>query len=181
MNRIKLKSAAVTTRIEMETLVREITSLKLNEKLLTNAMDAEIQGVRDSYEGRLGAISQVLAEKLETVREWAETNPGEFIARRSIDLGCGTIGFRTGKPKLKTLARWTTDAVLDALRGLRWGRAYIRVKEEINKEQIIADATAELLDKEDLQKIGAQIVQDEIFFVEPKCTRVEPREIAQVA
>src|ERR1700722_16092070 len=59
-NHIKLNATAVNTRSEMETLVREIAGLKLNERLLTTGMDAEIQAVRSSYEGRLATLTQVL-------------------------------------------------------------------------------------------------------------------------
>ena len=54
--------------------------------------------------------------------------------------------------------------MLQALHAMRWGGAYIRVKEEINKEQIIADIGAQL--KADLRKVGAEVVQEESFFVE---------------
>ena len=180
-NRIKLKTSAVKTRADLETLVREIAALKLNEKLLAASMDAELQAVRENYEKRLGSISELLAEKTDASRAWAEANRADFGQRRSIDLAHGVIGFRTGTPKLKTLVKWKWDGVLQALRESRWGAAYIRVKEEINKEQIIADVTTQLLAEDDLRKAGAQVVQEETFFVEPKLTRVEPREVAQAA
>jgi phage host-nuclease inhibitor protein Gam len=180
-NRIKLKTSAIKSRSEMETLVRDIAGLKLNEQLLTAGMDAEIQGVRDSYKARFGTITEVLAEKMQVAQSWAEANPAEFAHRKSIDFLHGQVGFRTGTPKLKTLVKWKWDGVLQALRGSRWGTAYIRVKEEINKEQIITDIGAQVLSEADLRKAGAQVVQEESFFVETKITRVESREVAQVA
>jgi len=180
-NRIKLKSPAVKTRVEMETLVRDITGLKLNEKLLIAGMDAEIKAVRDSYESRLTTITQVLGEKTAAAQAWADANPDEFGRKKSIEFTHGTVGFRTGTPKLKTLAKIKWDAVLQSLRSCRWGAAYLRVKEEINKEQIIADVGARILSEADLRKAGAQVVREESFYVEPKLTRVEARETAQVA
>ena len=180
-NQIKLKSPAIKTRAEMETLVREIAGLKLNEKLLTVNMDGEIQSVRDTYEARLGTLTQVLAEKTEAARAWAESNPEAFSQRKSLDFVHGVIGFRTGTPKLKTVSKWKWDGVLQSLRAARWGATYIRVKEEINKEQIIADIGAQILSTADLRKAGAQVVREESFFVEPKLTRVESREVAEVA
>jgi phage host-nuclease inhibitor protein Gam len=180
-NRIKLKSPAVKTRAEMETLVREIAGLKLNEKLLAASLDAELQGVRDNYQSRLDTLAQVLAEKTDAARAWAEAHPAAFGQRKSMDFVHGVIGFRTGTPKLKTVLKFKWDGVLDALRRARWGAAYIRVKEEINKEQILADVAARILSEADLRKAGAQVVQEEMFFVEPRLTRVESREVAQVA
>ena len=178
-NRIKLKYPAVRTRTEMETLVREIASLKLNEKTLIAGMDAELNAVRDNYEQRLGAIAQLLAEKTAAARTWAEASPVEFAGRKSIEFVHGAVGFRTGMPKLK--ARVKLDAVLDALRSLRWGAKYIRVKEEVNKEQMIADFGARILGESDLLKAGAEVVREETFYVEPKLTPVESREVAEAA
>ena len=184
INRLNPKSpqsAAVKTRAQMEALIREIAALKLGEKLLAASLDAELQSVRDNYETRLAPLAQSLAEKTERARAWAESNPGEFAGRRSIEFAHGVAGFRTGAPKLKTVLRWKWDGVLEALRGARWGKTYLRVKEEINKEQIIADFGAGILGATDLRKAGAQVVQEESFFVEPKFTRVEPREVAAAA
>ncbi|MDB6020491.1 MAG: Mu Gam family protein [Pedosphaera sp.] len=175
---IKLNTPTVKTRPEMEILVREIARLKLNEKLLVAGMDAEIQAVRDNYEGRLGTLAQVLAEKTEAARGWAAAHPAEFGQRRSIEFIHGVIGFRTNPPKLKTVLKFKWDGVLEALRAARWGAAYIRVKEEINKEQIIADVGAQILSAAELRKAGAQVVQEESFFVEPRLTKVEAREAA---
>ena len=137
MNKIvQLKTSPINIRLTMEALVGEISRLKLNEKLLVTAMDAELQAVRDNYENRLATLKQLLSEKTEAARAWAETNAAEFGERRSIEFAHGTIGFRTGPPKLKTLVKWKWDGVLEALRAARWGAAYLRVKEEINKEQI---------------------------------------------
>jgi phage host-nuclease inhibitor protein Gam len=177
-NRIKLKTPALKTRAEMELLMREIAGLKLNETLLAANMDSELQGVRDSYEGRLASLAQVLEEKTAAAREWAEANPAEFGQRKSIEFTHGIAGFRTGTPKLKTVSKCKWDSVLQTLRDLAWGHAYIRVKEEINKEQILADVAAQILNEADLRKAGAQVVQEESFFVEPKLTRVDAREVA---
>jgi phage host-nuclease inhibitor protein Gam len=178
---IQLNTPAIKTRVEMETLVREIARLKLNEKLLLAGMDAELQGVRDNYESRLNTLTQLLAEKTEAARAWAEANPAEFGRRRSIQFAHGAIGFRTGPPKLKTVLKRNWDFVLDALRAARWGSPYIRVKEEINKEQIIADFGARILSAADLRKAGAQVVQEESFYVEPTLNKVESREVAKAA
>ncbi|HZV36740.1 MAG TPA: host-nuclease inhibitor Gam family protein [Verrucomicrobiae bacterium] len=178
---IQLKTPTVKTRAEMESLMREIARLKLNEKLLLSGMDAELQALRDNYESRLATLTQLLAEKTEAARAWAEANPDEFGKRRSISFAHGTIGFRTGPPKLATLLKRKWDGVLDALGAKRWGAAYIRVKEEINKEQLIADAGAGILSVKELRNIGVEIVQEETFYVEPALAKVESREIAAVA
>lgn len=176
-NQIKLKSI-VTTRPEMEALVRDIAGLKLNEKLLLARMDGELQAVRERYQGRMETLARVLAEKTGAACAWAEANPEEFGRRRSVDFRHGVAGFRLGPPRLKTALKWKWDGVLQALRELPWGRAYIRVKEEINKEQLIADAGAGTLSEADLRKAGTRLAREETFYVEPRLTKMDDREVA---
>jgi phage host-nuclease inhibitor protein Gam len=170
----QLKSPVVKTRAQMEMLVREITGLRLDEQMLLASLERELQAARDRYETRLLALARLLADKTAEARQWAGANPDAFGRRRSIDFGHGVAGFRTGPPRLRPLAKRPWDRVLSSLRRLRWGAAYIRVKEEINKEQIIADFGAGKLAEGDLRRAGAQVVREEIFFVEPKRTRTGP-------
>ncbi len=178
-------SAVVLTKAEthaqMESLVREIAGLKLDEKLLLAGMDRELRATRDRYESRLLALEQLLAEKTGSARAWAKANPAAFGRRRSIDFGHGIAGFRTGPPQLTAIARCKWARVLCSLHRFDWGAPYIRVKEEINKEQIIADVVAGKLAEGDLRQAGARVMREESFFVEPKLARVEPREVAKAA
>jgi phage host-nuclease inhibitor protein Gam len=175
---IILKMPAIKHRADMEMLVREITALKLTEKLLVATMDAEIQSVRDEYAGRLERVTGQLAIKTAAARDWAQKHPAAFGNRKSIEFTHATVGFRTGPPKLKLAPKSRWDQMLEILRGTDWGKNYIRVKAEINKEQIIADVAAKNLSAAELRKAGAEVVQQELFYVEPKFHQVEPREVA---
>jgi phage host-nuclease inhibitor protein Gam len=180
-HRHQLKSPAVKNRLQMETLVREIAGLKLDEKLLLAAMDRELRAARDRYEPRLLALERLLTAKTGAARAWAGANPAAFGRRKSVDFGHGVAGFRTGPPRLQPLAKCKWDRVLRSLCGMRWGAPYIRVKEEINKEQIIADVGAGKLAESDLRRAGAQVVREESFFVEPKLARAQPRQVSKAA
>jgi phage host-nuclease inhibitor protein Gam len=175
------KSTAIKTHEQMESLVREIAGLKLDEKLLLAGLDRELRAARDRYESRLLALERLLVKKTGMARAWSKANPAAFGRRRSLDFGHGIAGFRTGPPRLKTIARCKWDRVLQSLRGCNWGAAYIRVKEEINKEQIIADIGAGKLADCNLRLAGARVVREESFFVEPKPARLEPRQLAEAA
>jgi phage host-nuclease inhibitor protein Gam len=167
----QLKSPVVKTRAQMETLVREIAGLRLDEQTLLAGLERELQAARDRYETRLLALARLLADKTAEARAWAETNPNEFGRRRSIDFGHGTAGFRTGPPRLRPLTKRPWDRVLASLRRMRWGVGYIRVKEEINKERIIADIGAGKLAGNDLRRVGAEVVRGEIFYIESRRAR----------
>ena len=88
-----------------------------------------------------------------------------FTKRKSLETTHGTIGFRTGTPKLKTLKGFTWNAVVNMLKEFLPG--YVRTSEEANKEKLLADRESEEVVAL-FPKVGITVVQDETFFVEPK-------------
>ena len=77
----------------------------------------------------------------------------------------GTIGFRTGTPKLKTMKGFTWASVLQLAR--EFMPSYIRTTEEIAKDKLLADRDdEEMSDK--MAHCGIAVAQDETFYVEPK-------------
>lgn len=165
--RIRTTSPLITTREHAERVLGEIAGLSIQRNSHRNEMDKAIQHIRDEHEPHLAAIDRSLKEKTDLLRTWAETNSHEFAKRRSISLLHGTIGWRLGTPKLKTIARRTWATVLETLKGT--GRTdLVRVKEETNKELILAQAASGSLAPSDLKAIGVQVVQEDAFYVEPK-------------
>ena len=77
----------------------------------------------------------------------------------------GTIGFRTGTPKLKTLKGFTWASALELVK--EFLPDYVRQTWDIAKDKLLADRDAEeMLSR--MAKCGMQVVQDEAFYVEPK-------------
>ena len=161
--RLKVTLPPIKTREEMERLVGEIRELTINRDGLTVSHDTEIAAIDARYEEPMNQLKEQLDAKMLLAQDWAENNPAEFGARKSIEFVNGTVGFRTGQPKLARLAGWTWDRILEAV-----GRLlpdYVRIKQEVDRERIIADR--ETLTPM-LKEIGVKIEQDEAFFVEPK-------------
>ena len=76
--------------------------------------------------------------------------------------------------KLKALAKRTWAIVLATIKAA--GRAdYIRVTEEVNKDQIITDYLQKVVTNEQLKPLGVMVDQDEAFFVEVKLSEMETR------
>jgi phage host-nuclease inhibitor protein Gam len=183
MKKTRIKKPVVTiegvTRHDIECLVGDIATLKNNERRITAQMDAEIQAARDRYEASLSKVADDLQAKTDIVQMWAEAHPEEFGKRKSIEFGSGTIGFRTGTPKLALLNRkWNWKAVTAAI-GIVWKLKYLRVIRELDREKVIADARAEVLKPSDLETVGVKVIQEESFFVDPKLTDIETRQIAE--
>jgi phage host-nuclease inhibitor protein Gam len=155
-NRIRLSKPDVATRADAETLLGEIAADTATLNALRAELDGEVTAVRQKYEGRIDALAKQLEQKSGLLQQWAEASPEEFAERKSIDFLHGRLGFRTGNPKLKTLAGWTFDRVLGVIDAL-----FVRVKRDLDKETILSAYAA-------LRAVGLRVVQEETFFVEPK-------------
>lgn len=175
-NRIKLPPTIIT-KLRAEELLGEVAALTLEERAAKTAMDHELTAVRAKYEGALDTLQKQIGDKTALLESWAAANPGEFPKnRKSIDLLHGTVGYRTGTPKLKALPKWTWDRVLEKLNQLA-ALAYIRTKEEVNKEAVLAAISDGSLLPEQARLFGVVMVQDESFFVEPKLEVMEARKV----
>lgn len=174
-NRIKLTAPALKSRAQAEDTLRQVAEITLQRNQAQIDMDREITAIRERYEEAIGDANKSLEEKTELLRSWSESNPSEFNGLKSLELVHGLIGWRTGQPTLKTLSGWTWDRVLEKLKTLL-RTDYIRTKEEVNKQAIIADR--ETLTPQGLRDIGVRVVQDEGFFIEPKLEKLETKQAA---
>ena len=175
--RLKIKLVVPKTREELESLVGEIADLKIREREARNRMDAQLKDVRAVYELQLAGLNEALTPKLLQVQAWAEAHEGEFGGKKSLDLVHALIGWRTTPPSLKTLRGWTWKSVLEKLQSGKFWARYIRTKEEVNKEAILAERDA--LDDKALSEMGVRISQEEEFYVEPKVSELPAREVLE--
>jgi phage host-nuclease inhibitor protein Gam len=166
-NRIKLTQPVLRSRVDVESTLNEITLTTINRNRAQLDMDKAITAARERYEATIATCNQAIEEKSELVRTWAEQNPAEFGKVKSIDFVHAVIGFRTGTPTLKPMRGWTWDRVLEKMKGSAFWSAWIRTKEEVNKQTLLIDRDS-LADH--LPDIGLQVKQDESFYIEPKLT-----------
>jgi phage host-nuclease inhibitor protein Gam len=174
MKRIKSTGPVIKSRDELESVVGEICQRTIKRDELKAQMDGYLKEVRERYETQFAYIDNRLEELTALARQWAEANPETFRPAKSLVLTHGLIGWRTGMPRLKTMAGWNWDMVKEYCRVSL--PQYVRLKEEVNREQILADR--ELLGKT-MSQLGVKVVQDETFFVEP--TRTPATEQRQTA
>ena len=177
--RIKLKTAAPKSREEMEALVGEIASLKIQERSIKASMDITIKNLKDGYQANLSEITDKLGALLPRAMAWAEANPDAFGKLRSIDMVHGVVGWRTNTPSLKTLSGWTWDRVLERLKGLPSMFGYVRAKEEVNKQALLNDRDE--IGADELRAIGLRVIQEDEFFVDPKLSETEKRETVEAS
>jgi phage host-nuclease inhibitor protein Gam len=167
-HRIRVTKPVVATRADAETMLGEIAGATARRAGLLAELEQKLTAIRADFEGEIDALARDIELKTGLLQQWAEASPEEFAARKSVDFLHGRVGFRTGTPKLKTLAGWTWERVLDALKKDCLGEMFIRIKESVDKEALLsAHATGALVDAQ-LRGAGVRVVQDEAFFVEPK-------------
>lgn len=147
-----------------------------------NKIQAEIElqcaKIREKWQDRLSVLTGERDKAFDTLQAFATENQAELFAKKkSLDMAHGTIGFRTGTPKLKTLKGFTWASALELLRRILPG--YVRTAEEIAKDRLLADREIDAVVlnvpeqtavpmKEAMASCGIQVVQDETFYVEPK-------------
>ncbi len=163
---------------QKKTLIQGISQEQANEAFASYAKaDAQIQKINAEIELQCARIREKQADRLsqldaereqafDVLQAFAVENQAELFAKKkSLDMAHGTIGFRTGTPKLKTLKGFTWASVLQMVREFLPG--YVRTSEEVAKDKLLADRDEEgMSDK--MAKCGITVTQDETFYVEPK-------------
>lgn len=130
--------------------------------------DIELQcaKIREKYADRLATLTAEKEQAFDTLQAFATENQEDLFAKKkSLDMAHGTIGFRTGTPKLKTLKGFTWASALELVK--EFLPDYVRQTWDIAKDKLLADRDVEeMLPR--MAKCGMQVVQDEAFYVDPK-------------
>jgi len=165
--RIKTAAAAFVAqnRDEADETIRQIGDLQRQREAIQTAMNARLAAVKAEFEAEAAPINDAIKELHAGVQVWAEANRGELLRNgaKTVKLGNGEIRWRTRPPSVVVR---TAAAVIDALKRLGLQR-FIRTKEEIDKNAILADPDA----VQDVK--GISITQGEDFVVVPFATELE--------
>lgn len=143
-------------------------------------IDLACAKIREKHQQKLGELMCERECAFDTLQAYATENQAElFTKKKSLDMAHGTIGFRTGTPKLKTLKGFTWASALTLLK--KYMPGYVRTSEEVAKDKLLADReleTVEFIENEITKKqvpmseamaeCGIIVTQDETFYVEPK-------------
>lgn len=154
------------TQDDMECAFAEYARADAKMQRITSSMDIEMTKIRSKYQEELQKLQEMKDKSFEIMQAYAVENRDElFSKRKSLETTHGTIGFRTGNPKLKTLKGFTWSAVTNLL--TEFLPDYVRTVIEPAKDKLLADR--EVADvAANFGKVGIMVVQDENFYVEPK-------------
>lgn len=155
---------------------------------ITAEIELKCAQIREKKQERLTKLQEKQDTAFDTLQAYATENQAElFGKKKSLEMVHGTIGFRTGTPKLKTLKGFTWASALQLVK--EFLPDFIRSTEEIAKDRLLSERDNDVIKpgdplgpgvplREVMVKCGISVVQEESFYVEPK-TEGEPNGKAQ--
>lgn len=131
-------------------------------------LNDEIQKSRDAFDQKSNTARQKAQAIRSEVEAFCILNKDEFEKVRSRELIHGIVSFRTAPPNVALLNRkYNYKTVLELLKKLRLSK-YIRTKEEVDKETILAASADKEISDEKLAAVGLKIDQSEVFAISIK-------------
>jgi len=153
-------------REEARDYILRIGKHQNERKRIEATMNDQIQKVKDKYQALAAPHAEQIAELSKGVQVYCEAHRDELTnggKRKSADLGAGEIQWRTRPPKVSLR---NIPGVIEALKALGLLQ-FLRTKEEINKEAILAEPDAVEHVK------GISITQGEDFVIKPHESELE--------
>ncbi len=166
--RIKTEAAAVAfqNREEVNEAIAAIGAAQRERDRIANEMNEELAAVRARRELEAAPHASVIKDFGRGVQIWAEANRTDLTRdgrTKTVRLAAGEFSWRTRPPKVRITGE---GIVIQGLRKLGLER-FIRVKEEIDKNAILADPEAVANVK------GIGLSQGEDFVIKPFATEIE--------
>lgn len=167
--RIKAK-AIVDAPQSRENVIADIAQIGICQRerqRIEATMNDELAKVREEFETQALALAADITRLSAGVQAWCEANRYEITQNNKTK----TVSFQTGEVKWRTrppsVSVRGAEAVIEALKNLKLDQ-FIRTKDEINKEAILADQVAASGVR------GIKINKDlEDFVIEPFETKLE--------
>ena len=157
------------TREDAERIMGSYAIACAKEKELEAIMEQAIAKVRDKYADQIAVCAENKDVSFEKLQVFASSNPELFEVKKSLELSHGTLGFRTGTPKLRTLPKFTWDKVVGKLEEYLPG--FVRTKKEADKAGLLDCRKDEEVTRL-FKVVGIEVVQEENFFVDYKAESV---------
>jgi phage host-nuclease inhibitor protein Gam len=166
-NKTTKKTAAVS-REAYEAAVKDYVNFNNEYARLAAARDAQVAKIDADYGTKFEDLKASMEEQFEVVKCYAEENRDElFTETKSLELFGAKLGFRISPPKVTVMKGFKLKDVVERLAKLKVWQPYVRVKQELNKDALLAQQP------KGMEKHGLMIEQEEVFYLEPEKTEVE--------
>lgn len=130
-------------------------------------MNEELDKVKSKYKDQITVLQDELEPQVEILEVFAKEQQPNWGKKKSMELLHCIIGFRTGMPKVEKDKKFTWDGITELLGKNKLFKSFVRTKQEVDKESILACDNQELL-KLLKDEAYLSVVQDETFYVEAK-------------
>lgn len=161
-----LPTTTLITETQFNEAMARYAQAEQSEAELNKTIETEVNDLLLRYEDQLHCLAQAKAAAFDTAHTYCLQRKQQLFARRrSIGTMHAIAGFRLGTPRLRPLKGTNWPQVVEALH--QHLPAYVRTIQEPAKDLLLAhrhhQAVAPVL-----VKVGVQIVQDELFYIESK-------------
>ena len=154
------------SREEFEQSMAEYAAAESREQSIKAKMEAELTKVRAKYAEQLEDLEAVKEVHFNVVEQYAVEHRSELFAdKKKVEGVHGTIGFRTGSPKLALISGVTWPMVTERCR--EFLPDYIKTSYDLAKSKLLADRGKEEVYSQ-FEKLGVKVVQEESFYLDPK-------------
>jgi len=151
---------------QFEEALEKYALAERREAEINRTIEGEVNELVEKYEDERQCLAQGKTAAFDTIQSYCLNNKELlFGKRRSIGSPYGTVGFRLGTPRLKTIKGSDWNKVLDGLKEKL--PAYVRTTQEPAKDLLLADRNKDTVAPL-LVQIGVSVVQDELFYIETK-------------
>lgn len=174
------------SQVEIDTLLQNFAIADAELEKISAKIDLEKLKITDRYKDKIAEHQEKKDAAYVQLKTYYETNREELFPtkKKSIETLFGKIGFQTGQPALKTIKGFTWESAKNLVK--EFLPNYIRTKEEVNKESLLADRETNITDdlcSEEMKTLpeeerpvlsslfarcGIKIEQDENFYIELK-------------
>ena len=141
----KLKAAAEAapqTREEVSRDIRTLGDIQREALRLDPAMNDEVAEITARYTPQIENLKKEIKVLFKGIQDWCKTNRDELTnggKTKTANLTTGTVSWRLGNPSC-SVSR-DVEGVIEMLRRMGLER-FIRTKEEVNKEAVLAEPDA---------------------------------------
>lgn len=174
----RAKKAALKSTLkskdDLQQALSRYATLTLMKESVELETEAEVKAVMERLKSRLEAFSAEMEELFEQIELYTRKHRDELFTgdAKTKTVGGHEIGFRIGNPTVGTRKGVTQKGLLMQLLehdDETWADKYIRYKQELNKEAILAEYDAATGTWKptglELAEMGAVVEQSERFFL----------------
>lgn len=169
---MKIKAITGNQKYTLESAITDLAFYQTEISKKEALLNLKITKLKEVFEQDTADQRVKISDLEKEIEAFCKANADEFKKKKSLEFPNGIVGFRTATPKISTLNRkYTFKTALELVKRIFPG-SYVRQKEELDKESMLADYGQKKLDDTKLAAVGLRIEQDENFYIELKTERL---------